>query len=93
MIYLNVPYAAKEIAKAHGAKWNAAVKKMVCGGCSASSIALLYGSGSSSPTKSHAPPKSLHRSTTRTVRIYARYALINLITRKANQNAKHRICR
>lgn len=27
MIYLNVPYAMKDIAKAHGAKWNAVAKK------------------------------------------------------------------
>ena len=40
--YLNVPYAEKEIAKAHGARWDAVTKKwFVWGACPATLMRYL----------------------------------------------------
>lgn len=33
MLYLEVPFAQKELAKQQGARWDPLKKKMVCSGC------------------------------------------------------------
>ncbi len=57
MIYLNVPYAAKEIAKAHGAKWNAAVKKWYVVGAVPAALRCYMVQAVAAPQKATPRPK------------------------------------